>query len=445
VIASAVTIADAVARRGDHSLYDYNTSVGMYGTEGSGGATKNLHKTLKMMYNIAAKRVQWYGTNQKQNCHSGYLIDGETATWKALHDVWLTMANLKYKDREIKSMYMRQGAGMTAYWSNPTSQGKHLVWTGDWGIFPGLLFMFGQMEDKVNPYPGSATPIAITPEPVSPAPSTVNTTPASYNPTTTNGTGSIVIEYWFNIGGYSIASIPVRTTPSKTTVLNSFAGPSNVGDNYGSRIRGYIHPPANGNYTLWIAGDNTCELWLSTDENPANKRRIATIDGWTRPGEWTKYPTQKAAPVALQAGKKYYIEVLQKELGGGDHIAVGWQLPNGAMERPIPGMRLSPFTTNPIARVDAEGRIDNAEIFVQAYPNPFTDLVHINLGQQAGETLITVSDITGKTVYQENARPSGEESTLTLDLSGKGLMPGMYFLRIDSAKGSRKIIKLIKS
>jgi hypothetical protein len=436
VVASAVTIADALARRGDHSLYDYNTSIGLYGTEGSGGQSKNLHKTLKMMYNIAAKRVQWYGTNDKQNCHSSYLIDGETASWKALHDVWLTMANLKYKDHEIKAMYMRQGAGMTPYWSNPTSQGKHLVWTGDWGIFPGLLFMFGQMEDKVNPYPGSAAPIAVAPEPVS-----VNPAPAA------SGQGSIVIEYWHNIGSYDISSIPVRTTPNKTVVLNSFEGAADVADNYGSRIRGYVHPPTNGNYMLWVAGDNTCELWLSTDENPANKRLIATVNGWTRSNEWSKYPSQKSSSIYLEGGKKYYIEVLQKEVSGGDNIAVGWQLPNGTLERPIPGMRLSPFTSNynSVAKVDAEERVDYAEITLQAYPNPFTDLVHIDLGYKAEETLITVSDITGKTVYQENVRLSGEGSTLTLDLSAKGLMPGMYILRIDSGKGNRKTIKLIKS
>ena len=31
-----------------------------------------------------------------------------------------------------------------------------------------------------------------------------------------------------------------------------------------------------------------------------------------------------------------------KEGGGGDHVAVGWQLPNGTQERPIPGNRLMP-------------------------------------------------------------------------------------------------------
>jgi gliding motility-associated-like protein len=190
VVASAVTIADALARRGDHSLYDYNTSIGLYGTEGSGGQSKNLHKTLKMMYNIAAKRVQWYGTNDKQNCHSSYLIDGETASWKALHDVWLTMANLKYKDHEIKAMYMRQGAGMTPYWSNPTSQGKHLVWTGDWGIFPGLLFMFGQMEDQPSVYLTNIQ-LVVNPVQIAPLQLTINYTNSTCNNSNNGATTAV--------------------------------------------------------------------------------------------------------------------------------------------------------------------------------------------------------------------------------------------------------------
>ena len=45
----------------------------------------------------------------------------------------------------------------------------------------------------------------------------------------------------------------------------------------------------------------------------------------------------------LKAGRRYYVEALHKEGGGGDHVSVKWQLPNGQQEAPIPGNRLSPF------------------------------------------------------------------------------------------------------
>lgn len=52
---------------------------------------------------------------------------------------------------------------------------------------------------------------------------------------------------------------------------------------------------------------------------------------------------------SVTAGRRYYVEALQKEGGGGDHLAVRWQLPGGIWENPadpgapIPGIRLVPF------------------------------------------------------------------------------------------------------
>jgi hypothetical protein len=47
--------------------------------------------------------------------------------------------------------------------------------------------------------------------------------------------------------------------------------------------------------------------------------------------------------VELKAGERYYIELLQKQPSGSSQLAVRWRLPNGVEERPVPGVRLSPF------------------------------------------------------------------------------------------------------
>lgn len=156
------------------------------------------------------------------------------------------------------------------------------------------------------------------------------------------GSGTILREQWNDLTGYSISSIPVNTAPASTSQLASFEAPYNVGDNYGARIRGYICAPTTGNYIFWIASDDKSELWLSTNDDPANKVKIAYVNGWTNRKEWTKYSTQQSAPVALVAGQRYYIEALHKEAIQGDHVEVGWKLPGGTLERPIPGSRLSP-------------------------------------------------------------------------------------------------------
>jgi hypothetical protein len=157
------------------------------------------------------------------------------------------------------------------------------------------------------------------------------------------GTGRIQQEVWTGISGTLISSIPTESEPSSTTDLTIFEGGTNIADNYGSRIRGYICAPASGTYIFWISGNDRTELWLSSDENPANKRMIASAGGYTNVREWTKYATQQSAGISLVANKKYYVEALHKEGSGSDHVAVGWQLPGGVFERPIPGIRLMPF------------------------------------------------------------------------------------------------------
>lgn len=162
--------------------------------------------------------------------------------------------------------------------------------------------------------------------------------------------GNILREFWSGITGSDVASIPVNSPPQATSYPTMLEAPMNAGDNYGARWRGYLCAPVTGNYIFWIASDNNSELWLSSTNDPANKQKIAFVSGWTASREWLKYPSQQSAPIALIAGGKYYIEVLHKESTGGDNLAVGWQLPGGILERPIPGTRLSPYsTTSPAA------------------------------------------------------------------------------------------------
>ena len=154
---------------------------------------------------------------------------------------------------------------------------------------------------------------------------------------------TITWEYWKDVSGNSVNDIPLETKSFSITAVNQFESPENFADNYGSRFRGFITAPQTGNYTFWISGDDNCELYLSTNENIINKVKIAFVSSWTSKREWNKFPEQKSCLISLKAGSKYYIEALHKEGGGGDHLAVGWQLPNGTSERPILGNRLNNY------------------------------------------------------------------------------------------------------
>lgn len=156
-------------------------------------------------------------------------------------------------------------------------------------------------------------------------------------PGSCEGTGKIQQELWTGISGTAISSIPRDENPASVTDLELMEGPVNIGDNYGRRIRGYVCPPTSGNYVFWIASNDNSELWLSTDAEPSNKRKIAWVTGYTNSRQWDKYSSQKSGNITLTAGQKYYIEALHKEGAGTDHVAVGWQLPTGVQEKTHPG------------------------------------------------------------------------------------------------------------
>ena len=137
--------------------------------------------------------------------------------------------------------------------------------------------------------------------------------------------------------------------PNTTDTLPSFEAPTDWADNYGTRLRGYITAPVTGGYTFWIASDDQSELWLSTNDNPLNKVKIASVPDWTNSRQWDKFSSQKSAAITLQANQRYYVEALQKEGGGGDNLAVGWARPgqSSVPSEVIPGSVLSPFTGSP--------------------------------------------------------------------------------------------------
>jgi len=146
------------------------------------------------------------------------------------------------------------------------------------------------------------------------------------------GQGKVLFEYWDNIGGGTLVSDLTGNAlypdnPTSAEWRDAFQSPSGRADNYGVRARAFVIPPETGEYTFWVAGDDYCQLWLSTNEDPANATLIAQVLGWTGVAEWGKYPEQKSAPVSLVAGQKYYLEGLMKEGGGGDSLDVGWAGP----------------------------------------------------------------------------------------------------------------------
>ena len=98
--------------------------------------------------------------------------------------------------------------------------------------------------------------------------------------------------------------------PDEKKVINDFEIEDDRVD-YGQKIFGYLHPQSNGFFRFGITSDDASELWISTDENPGNKRLVARVFiekeiAWTGKDELHKYPEQRTKePLHLQANKKY--------------------------------------------------------------------------------------------------------------------------------------------
>ena len=143
---------------------------------------------------------------------------------------------------------------------------------------------------------------------------------------------------------------PNNPSAGYTHIYTNFETQVNSGwNNYGERLRAFVVPPMSGDYTFWIASDDTSLLLLSTNENPADKMQICSVTSWTSWRTFNEEANQQSAPVYLQAGQRYYVEALHQQGGGGDNLTVQWELPNGVIELPMTtpsaaGTLLIPFT-----------------------------------------------------------------------------------------------------
>ena len=182
-----------------------------------------------------------------------------------------------------------------------------------------------------------------------------------------SGTG-IGWERYDGINGSTIADLIKNANyPDKPSDTGSIGAPNGVfqcvpnKDNYGTRMRGFFTAPLSGEYRFYLCADNVGELYLSTDETPSHKSRIASVDSWVPLNTWSTLASQKSSAITLVVGKRYYIEALQLEIDGGDHLQVGVELPGGILEQPIPYHRLDRWVGNMVnADFDKSKMVQNA-------------------------------------------------------------------------------------
>lgn len=267
------------------------------------------------------------------------------------------------------------------------------------------------------------------------------------DPTECMASGFIVREYWNKVQGARVSDIPVDTQATGTQELSSLATPSNMGINYGTRIRGYICPPSTGDYIFYVSSNDHSELWLSADGDPANKQRVAYIEGATAPDQWDKFPSQKSSLVHLTAGHPVYVEALHKQGIGSDHFAVAWRLPDGTFEGPIMGSHLSPFSPDPASAARLANSESNAFEQISIYPNPASiNDRELTIAGYEGidevvETRVRIMNMTGNVVHEEEVRCGGDCGSYLMKINQQ-LVPGLYIIEMEGG-GARHSERLL--
>jgi hypothetical protein len=154
------------------------------------------------------------------------------------------------------------------------------------------------------------------------------------------GVGVASVERWEGVSGTSLTAIANNLpSTSRISVNMSATGLSydTSSDNFGARVRVMLTPSVTGDYRFWLATDDNGALLLNPNGSAPNGAvQIASVPGWTEISEWTKYSQQQSALYHLEAGTTYYLEMVFKEHGGGDHGAVAWQRSGGPSRAVIP-------------------------------------------------------------------------------------------------------------
>jgi len=121
---------------------------------------------------------------------------------------------------------------------------------------------------------------------------------------------------------------------------------------HGNRIRGYVVPSTGGEYRFWLSAKNSAILYISSDDTKFKKRKVAEIGTELGHGHgislesgllWNSYPTQASVPLVLEAGQKYFVEIVyQQGHTKISHASVAWSQ-HGGERALIPASQLRSF------------------------------------------------------------------------------------------------------
>jgi hypothetical protein len=233
-------------------------------------------------------------------------------------------------------------------------------------------------------------------------------------------------------------------------------------DNYANRFSGYFIPPVTDNYVFFVNGDDDCDLFLSTDDTPANKKLIAQEASWSNyrswnaagggtstvenkrsdsfaNSQWTDFdPNDVGMTIHLEANKLYYIEGVHHEGGGGDNFGITFKLASeldpinnraSSLIGDVIGVKLIPTVGTTPPTVTSAVATTNGVVLTFSAPIDTSTLVNGNFNLGAG---VTINSIKSKEVLE------GSKVVALVTLNTSGLNAGQkYTVTINNVKDTK--------
>ncbi len=191
-------------------------------------------------------------------------------------------------------------------------------------------------------------------------------------PPTAAGDLELSVHFWSGINGKAVRGLTRNQSfpdnPTSVEPITQVDFPDSRGDKYGQRIVGLLNIQETGNYRFWLSADESAELWLSTDQTPYNKRLIAFNNRPTGYQVWDTYNSQSSPNINLQAGERYYIEVLHKEYTKEDYLTVAWE---------GPGFELTTLTSKSLLAYGLADQVSGETAYKEGYHTGYASGVYL--------------------------------------------------------------------
>ncbi len=153
-------------------------------------------------------------------------------------------------------------------------------------------------------------------------------------------------QVWHNLPGAQItdtlATSDLDRAPDETRQLENMEFDPGFKDGFACVLTGLVTAPTTGAYWFRIASRDSGLLFLSTDESVANRKFIAETPAATNLHDYKFYSAQTSDGIRLVAGQKYLIQAVVKSGPGPGLVSIGWQMPGGVFQGPIPPRYFTP-------------------------------------------------------------------------------------------------------